>query len=157
MIPAHNNQSVPSPVTFGRPISTLQVWRLKDHDTRLRVACSLGDLSIWEEGTTERELFRINLGVLKEISRRAEHAVMRASRERLGQASDLAPLAESTVARIWREVSADPETRFSYSATMTPSGVGGWRKCLELAGKILQARGQGVPWRSPEFLEWECQ
>jgi hypothetical protein len=115
----------------------------------------MGDFSLWEEGKVERELFRINLGVLKAISHRAELSIQRASRKRFEKASDLAPLPESTVRKIWAEAALDSESRFSYSPRMTPSSLGGWRNCLELAATIMQAQGISIPWGSPEFLQWE--
>jgi len=70
--------------------------------------CHPGELSVWQEGREERELFQVNLGILAEIARRAKIAVRAYERSRKKDASELAPLTEAEVLPIWRACASDP-------------------------------------------------
>ena len=150
--------TVPARIEFGRNHESvgLHIWRLEDETKTLRVACHLGELSVWQEGSEEMELFRINLGILAEIARRAKIAVRAYERSRKKDASELAPLTEAEVLPIWRACASDPELRFSTSLRRSAASLGGWRQCLELAGMFLRMQGRPVPWEKAEFVEYDC-
>ena len=70
--------SVPALSEFGKNETSSQslVWRFtQQNGTRIRVCSMLGEFSVWQEGGSERELFRINLGVLSEVCSRARQAL----------------------------------------------------------------------------------
>jgi len=146
--------TVPARNGFGRnqDSATLHIWRLEDETKTLRVACRLGEFSVWQEGPEERELFRINLGVLAEVVRRANNRVRACKRSQ----PTLSEIAESEIAAIWRACASDPEVRFSASLRMDASSLGGWTRCLELSGMLLRMHGRPVPWENAEFLEYDC-
>jgi hypothetical protein len=150
--------TVPARIEFGRnqEFTNLHIWRLEDKTKTLRVACHLGELSVWQEGPEERELFRINLGILAEIARRANIAVRAYERSRKKDASELAPLTEAEVLPIWRACASDPELRFSASLRRSAASLGGWRRCLEFAGMFLRMQGRPVTWEDAEFVEYDC-
>jgi hypothetical protein len=148
-----NTAPVPALQESGNNDSRPQFWRLRNETQTLRIACLLGELSVWHEGPKERELFRVNLGVLAETARRARVAGLRAARSRKTSAAGLAPLTEAESAAVWRACAADPELRFSASLRITPASLGGWRRCLELAGRHLRAFGRFVPWEDAGLTE----
>jgi hypothetical protein len=153
-----NTATVPARIEFGRnqEFTNLHIWRLEDKTQTLRVACHLGEFSVWQEGREERELFRINLGILAEIASRAKIAVRTYERSRKKDASQLAPLSEAEVLPIWRACASDPELRFNASLRTSAASLGGWRQCLELAGMLLRMQGRPVPWENAEFVEYDC-
>jgi len=149
----HNNTpaTVPAHMGSGRNHETpgLQIWRLGSETTPLRAACRMGEFSVWQEGRQERELFRINLGILAEINRRAR----RLTQSRLKALPEIRALTTEEVAAIWRACASDPEVRFSASLRRTPDQFGGWRRCLHLAETLLRMQGKLVPWESAEIGE----
>jgi len=146
--------TVPARIEFGRnqEFTNLHIWRLEDETKTLRVACHLGELSVWQEGQEERELFRINLGILAEIARRAGNRAWAYRRSM----TDIRELTEEETVKIWRACASDPEVRFSASLRRGASSMGGWRHCLELAGMFLRMQGRPVPWEKAEFVEYDC-
>ena len=146
--------TVPARIEFGRNHESagIHIWRLEDETKTLRVACHLGELSVWQEGPEERELFRINLGILAEIARRAGNRAWAYRRSM----PDIRELTEEETAKIWRACASDPEVRFSASLRRGASSMGGWRRCLELAGMFLRMQGRPVPWEKAEFVEYDC-
>ena len=123
-----------------------------DNSKSLRVACCMGEFSVWQEGAHERELFRMNLGVLAEIARRADRQIQTARRS----LPELRELSEGEIAKIWRRCTSDPEVRFCASLRIGAASLGGWRRCLDLAGKFLRMQGKPVPWESTQFVGCEC-
>ena len=146
--------TVPARIEFGRnqEFTNLHIWRLEDKTQTLRVACHLGEFSVWQEGREERELFRINLGILAEIARRAGNRAWAYRRSM----PDIRELTEEENVKIWRACASDPEVRFSASLRRGASSMGGWRRCLELAGMFLRMQGRTVPWENAEFVEYDC-
>ncbi len=146
--------TVPARSEFGRNQDSvnLHIWRLADENKTLRVACRLGEFSVWQEGKEEQELFRINLGILAEIARRANNRVW-AYRRSL---PTLRKVTENEIASIWRSCASDPEVRFSASLRVSAASMGGWMRCLELAGTLLRMQGCPVPWENAEFVEYDC-
>lgn len=145
---------VPARKEFGRNQDSdcLHIWRLEDETKTLRVACHLGELSVWQEGPEEVELFRINLGILAEITRRANNRVWACRRS----LPTIRELKEEEIAEIWRACASDSEVRFSASLRRSASSMGGWRRCLEMAGMLLRMQGRTVPWEHAEFVEYDC-
>jgi hypothetical protein len=142
--------SVPARSEFGRnePAMQLLVWRFTQRNgTRFRVAFHLGNFSVWEEGDSEKEVFRINLGILEEVTKRAKaakfHAVM---------ARDSSELTKRESREIWQQCAFNPELRFCSTTRHHPSKLGGWRKCLERAAQLLEGTGRRVPWNEEDVL-----
>mgnify|MGYP006278112645 CR=1 FL=1 len=144
--------SVPARSEFGRNEPTIQllVWRFKQRNgKRYRVASCLGEFSVWEEGVAERQVFRINLGVLSEVTRRAKAARLRAVLE---LSEGIYELPKWQDREIWRQCTTDPELRFCATTRQCPAMLGGWRQCLEKAAELLAGTGRRVPWCEEEAL-----
>ena len=144
--------SVPARSEFGRnePFIQLLVWRFKQRNgKRYRVASCLGEFSVWEEGEAERQVFRINLGVLSEVTRRYRTARLKAVLE---LREGIRELENKEVREIWRRCTTDMELRFCVTTRQCPAMLGGWRQCLEKAADLLQGTGRRVPWSEEEAL-----
>ncbi len=142
--------SVPVRFGLGRNEPQTLAWRFTQKDgTRYRVACVLGELSVWEEGAKEREVFRINLGILSEVGARARaerfKAVMRLE-------TGIHALPKCEERKIWARCVRDPELRFAASTRVSPQQLGGWRQCLEKAAELLEGLDRKVPWIPEEPL-----
>lgn len=137
--------SVPDLLEFGKNEASSQilVWRFTQRNgTRIRVCSLLGEFSVWQEGGRERELFRINLGVLSEVCSRARQALFQ-MKMALPKLRELTPDEEFEV---WKRCAADRELRFLRSTRMQPSKLGGWRKCLDKSAELLAGLGKEIPW-----------
>ena len=137
--------SVPALCEFGRnePSTRPMVWRFTQRNgTRFRVASNLGEFSVWEEGVAEREVFRINLGILEEVVRSATAARGRAAMN----LPELRGLTGGEVRKIWRRCAGDAELRFCATTRKVPAHLGGWRLCLDKAAELLKGLGRKVPW-----------
>lgn len=144
--------SVPARSEFGKnkPAIQLLVWRFtQSNGKRYRVASCLGEFSVWEEGEAERQVFRINLGVLSEVSRRVKAARLRAVLE---LDKGIYQLPEWQDSEIWQRCTADTELRFCATTRQCPAMLGGWRQCLEKAADLLKGTGRRVPWSKEEAL-----
>jgi hypothetical protein len=139
--------SVPALLEFGKNETSSQslVWRFTQRNgtrTRIRVCSLLGEFSVWQEGGSERELFRINLGVLSEVCSRARQALFKMKMA-------LPKLRELTLdeeREVWKHCAADRELRFLRSTRMQPGKLGGWRKCLDKSAELLAGLGKEIPW-----------
>jgi len=87
--------TVPARRGSGRNDSHLHIWRLKAKTQDLRVVSHMGEFSVWQEHPRERELFRINLGILAEIARRATLAIRREQRSRKPRHGERPELSEA--------------------------------------------------------------
>jgi hypothetical protein len=137
--------SVPAPSEFGKNEVSIQslVWRFTQRNgTTIRVCSLLGEFSVWQEGSSERELFRINLGVLSEVCSRARRALFQ-MKMGLPKLRELTPDEEREV---WKRCAADRELRFLRSTRLQPGKLGGWRKCLDKSAEMLAGLGKAVPW-----------
>jgi len=145
--------TVPARYGFGRNQESagLRVMRMVDETRTLRVVSLLGDFSVWQEGPKEKLLFRINLGVLAEIARRAGNKAWTLRRS----LPEIRELRDEETLKVWRACASDPELRFSASLRRAPSNMGGWMYCLELAGMILRMQGRSVPWDDAEFVKFD--
>ena len=144
--------SVPVRSEFGKnkPAIQLLVWRFtQSNGKRYRVASCLGEFSVWEEGEAERQVFRINLGVLSEVTRRYRTARLKAVLE---LREGIRELENKEVREIWRRCTTDMELRFCVTTRQCPAMLGGWRQCLEKAADLLQGTGRRVPWSEEEAL-----
>ena len=144
--------SVPAQSELGRnePAIQLLVWRFTQRNgKRYRVASCLGEFSVWEEGDAERQVFRINLGVLAEVTRRYRKARLRAVLE---LPEGIRELEKKEVREIWRRCTTDTELRFCASTRQCPAMLGGWRQCLDKAAQLLEGTGRRVPWSEEEAL-----
>ena len=144
--------SVPAQSELGRnePAIQLLVWRFTQRNgKRYRVASCLGEFSVWEEGGSERQVFRINLGILEEVTRRYRAARLRAVLE---LPEGIRELEEKEVREIWRRCTTDTELRFCVTTRQNPAKLGGWRQCLDKSAQLLEGIGQGVPWSEEEAL-----
>lgn len=147
--------SVPALSEFGKNETSSQslVWRFTQRNgTRIRVCSLLGEFSVWQEGRTERELFRINLGVLSEVCSRARKSLFE-MKMRLPELGKLTPDEEREV---WKRCAADRELRFLRSTKIQPGRLGGWRKCLDKSAELLTGLGKEIPWdQDASFLAKE--
>jgi hypothetical protein len=137
--------SVPALSEFGKNEASSQilVWRFTQRNgTRIRVCSLLGEFSVWQEGGSERELFRINLGVLSEVCSRARKSLFQ-MKMGLPKLRELTPDEEREV---WKRCAADRELRFLRSTRMQPGKLGGWRKCLDKSAELLAGLGKEIPW-----------
>ena len=137
--------SVPALSEFGKNETSSHslVWRFTQRNgTCIRVCSLLGEFSVWQEGRTERELFRINLGILSEVCSRARQSLFQ-MKMGLPKLRELTPDEEREV---WNRCAADRELRFLRSTRMQPGKLGGWRKCLDKSAEMLAGLGRAVPW-----------
>ena len=104
---------------------------------------------MWEEGASEKEVFRINLGILEDVTKRARAAQFRAVMELKETRNELS-LEERR--EIWQRCVQNPELRFCSTTRHHPSKLGGWRKCLDRAAQLLEGTGRRVPWSEEEAL-----
>lgn len=144
--------SVPVQFGFGKNESSNQplVWRFtQKNGMRYRASFVLGEFSVWEEGAREREVFRMNLGVLAEVCVRA-----RAERFRvlMGLRTGIRELTAREQQAIWERCFKNPELRFAASTRGHPLHLGGWRRCLDKAAELLEGLGHQVPWSAQEVL-----
>ena len=116
--------SVPAQSELGRnePAIQLLVWRFTQRNgKRYRVASCLGEFSVWEEGDAERQVFRINLGILEEVTRRYRAARLRAVLE---LREGIRELEKKEVREIWRRCTTDTELRFCVTTRQNPAKLG---------------------------------
>lgn len=144
--------SVPVRFGFGKnePSNQPLVWRFtQKNGMRYRAASVLGEFSVWEEGAEEREVFRMNLGVLAEVGVRA-----RAERFRglMSLRTGIRELTAREQQAIWERCFRNPELRFAASTRGHPLHLGGWRRCLDRAAELLEGLGRPVPWSAEEVL-----
>ncbi len=90
----------------------------------------------------EREVFRINLGVLEEVVRSARAARRRA----VMNLPVIRELTAREVRKIWMRCAENPELRFSATTRKVPAHLGGWHHCLDKAAELLEGLGRKVPW-----------
>jgi hypothetical protein len=115
--------SIPALLAFGKNEASIQslVWRFTQRNgTRICVCSLLGEFSVWQEGTSERELFRINLGVLSEVCSRASRALFQ-MKMGLPKLRELTPDEEREV---WKYSAADRELRFLSLTSLLPDRRG---------------------------------
>lgn len=144
--------SVPVRLGFGKNESSNQplVWRFtQKNGMRYRAASVLGEFSVWEEGAKEREVFRMNLGVLAEVGVRARAERLRVL---MGLRTGIRDLAAREQQAIWERCIRNPELRFAASTRGHPLHLGGWRRCLDKAAELLEGLGRQVPWSVEEVL-----
>ena len=150
IIEKSKSASVPTPIEFGKNEPATLVWRFTQRNgTCYRVAFRLGEFSVWEEGASEKEVFRINLGILEDVTKRARAAQFRAVMELKETLNELS-LEERR--EIWQRCVQNPELRFCSTTRHHPSKLGGWRKCLDRAAQLLEGTGRRVPWSEEEAL-----
>jgi hypothetical protein len=150
IIEKSKSASGPTPIEFGRNEPATLVWRFTQRNgTCYRVAFRLGEFSVWEEGASEKEVFRINLGILEDVTKRARAAQFRAVMELKETRNELS-LEERR--EIWQRCVQNPELRFCSTTRHHPSKLGGWRKCLDRAAQLLEGTGRRVPWSEEEAL-----
>jgi len=140
-----NTASVPALSESGKNEASSQilVWRFTQRNgTRIRVCSLLGEFSVWQEGNCERELFRINLGVLSEVCSRARKSLFE-MKMGLPKLRDLTPEEKREV---WQRCASDNEMRFLKSTKVQPAKLGGWRKCLDKSAELLAGLGKEIPW-----------
>lgn len=142
------------PVEFGlgknEPSTQPLVWRFtQKNGKRYRASCVLGEFSVWEEGVIEREIFRMNLGVLAEVGVRARAERFKAL---MNLSAGIRELTAQEQQSIWVRCFRNPELRFAASTHSHPLHLGGWRRCLDKAAELLEGIGRPVPWSVEEVL-----
>jgi hypothetical protein len=115
---------------------------------RFRAASHLGEFSVWREDGWEREVFRINLGILEEVVRSARAA----RRKAVMELPELRDLTEREVRKIWKRSVENPELRFCATTRKVPAHLGGWHHCLDKAAELLEGLGREVPWSAEALL-----
>jgi hypothetical protein len=146
-----NTASVPARSELERNESStrLFVWRFTQRNgMRFRAASHLGEFSVWREDGGEREVFRINLGILEEVVRSARSA----RRTVVMDLPELRDLTEREVRKIWKRSAENPELRFCATTRKVPAHLGGWHHCLDKAAELLEGLGREVPWSEEALL-----